>query len=87
MLYTVEVFRKDRRCKAGKKLIHKIDLAEVAARGCVDALVKPWLVQGYEVEVHETYVTRVNLMSGKEYQERYDTPVYCSPAFESYWSM
>jgi hypothetical protein len=31
-------------------------------------------------------VTRVNLMSGKEYQERRDTPVYLSPARESYWS-
>ena len=37
--------------------------------------------------VHETYVTRVNLMSGKEFKERYDTPIFCSPAFESYWSM
>lgn len=32
-------------------------------------------------------VTRINLMSGKEYQERRDTPGYCSPSRESYWSM
>ena len=32
-------------------------------------------------------VTRVNLMSGKEYKERRDTPSYLSPASESYWSM
>jgi hypothetical protein len=32
-------------------------------------------------------VTRVNLMTGLEYQERADTPSYCSPASESYWSM
>ena len=32
-------------------------------------------------------VTRVNLMSRKEYQERRDTPVYMSPACDSYWSM
>lgn len=31
-------------------------------------------------------VKRVNLMSGLEYEEPEDTPVYCSPAFESYWS-
>lgn len=32
-------------------------------------------------------ITRVNMMSGKEYQERRDTPIYCSPASETYWSM
>lgn len=32
-------------------------------------------------------VTRKNMMSGKEYQERRDTPCYLSPACESYWSM
>ena len=42
---------------------------------------------GFIVEVFETYVTRKNLMGGKEFQERYDTPYYCSPSSESYWSM
>jgi hypothetical protein len=32
-------------------------------------------------------VTRRNLMSGKEYQEAEDTPLGCSPASETYWSM
>lgn len=41
----------------------------------------------FVTEIHETYVTRKNIMSGKEYQERYDTPYYCSPSSESYWSM
>jgi hypothetical protein len=41
---------------------------------------------GYVVEVHETFVTRKNLVGGKEFQERYDTPYYCSPSSESYWS-
>lgn len=35
----------------------------------------------------EKMVTRVNLMSRKEYEERANTPRYCSPASESYWSM
>lgn len=30
-------------------------------------------------------VTRVNLMTGKEFQERADTPYYCSPSSETYW--
>jgi hypothetical protein len=32
-------------------------------------------------------VTRVNLMSGLEYQEAEDTPCFMSPSCESYWSM
>ncbi len=43
--------------------------------------------QGYRYEIHKTYVTKKSLMGGAEYQERYDTPYYCSPASESYWSM
>jgi hypothetical protein len=27
------------------------------------------------------------MMGGGEYQERYDTPRYCSPSSEAYWSM
>jgi hypothetical protein len=35
----------------------------------------------------ERRVTRVNLMSGKEYSESVNTPLACSPASETYWSM
>lgn len=35
----------------------------------------------------EKMVTRTNLMSGKEFQESANTPYYCSPASETYWSM
>ena len=31
-------------------------------------------------------VTRVNLMSGKEYGELSNTPNYCGPSSEAYWS-
>ena len=32
-------------------------------------------------------VTKKNLLSGKEYQEASNTPSYCSPSSEAYWSM
>ena len=32
-------------------------------------------------------VKRINMMSGKEYWEAENTPNYCSPASEAYWSM
>lgn len=34
----------------------------------------------------EKQVYRTSLMSGKLYLEPYNTPSYCSPASESYWS-
>lgn len=35
----------------------------------------------------EKEVERTNLMSGKKYMERVNTPHYCSPASEAYWQM
>lgn len=35
----------------------------------------------------EKMVKRINLMSGKEYTESVNTPNYCSPSSEFYWSM
>jgi hypothetical protein len=35
----------------------------------------------------ERQVVRTNMMSGKEYTESVNTPLACSPASETYWSM
>ena len=43
-------------------------------------------IEHYYAKIERT-VTRKNLMSGIEYQESVNTPNYCSPASESYWSM
>ena len=43
--------------------------------------------QGFRYVINKTMVTRTNIVSGAEYQERYDTPVSCSPSSETYWSM
>jgi len=40
---------------------------------------------GYYYENIERTVTRVNMMSGKKYQERVNTSIACSPASETYW--
>ena len=42
---------------------------------------------GYFKANIEKQVIRKNLLSGKEYSESINTPNYCSPASESYWSM
>mgnify|MGYP003678220869 CR=1 FL=1 len=35
----------------------------------------------------ERLVEKRDMMNGKEFKERYDTPYYCSPSSETYWSM
>lgn len=84
MEYTVELYKLDKRYKEGRVLSMKVDLEDVT----LDQVERMYPVRkGYVREIHETYVTRTNLMGGKEYQERYDTPRCCSPSSEAYWSM
>jgi hypothetical protein len=91
LAYTLEVHKMDRRCKGGEKLETKIDYTGMSGNAMMDEvkyLHDTKYPRGkYRLEFFETYVTRVNLISGKEFQERYDTPYYCSPSSETYWSM
>jgi hypothetical protein len=87
-MYTVEIYKKDKRVKTGERLVSKKDYA-TDNKSMLEHTVKHTYraSAGFRYEIHETYVTRNNLMGGKEYQERYDTPRYCSPSSEAYWSM
>ena len=64
-----------------------------AAKATVTRLVKKegWSAEELEITDLASYkprmVTRKNLMSGKEFQEDVNTPYFCSPASESFWSM
>ena len=84
--YTVEIYKKDRRIKEGQRLVEKKDFCAVT-QDYIQTVVSDKTAQGFVVKLFETFVTRTNLMGGAEYQERYDTPRFCSPASESYWSM
>ena len=84
--YTLEIYKADKRTKEGKRLVAKQDFAP-CTKDYITVVVESKRKLGFIVEVFETYVTRKNLMAGKEFQERYDTPYYCSPSSESYWSM
>jgi hypothetical protein len=84
--YTVEIYKADRRINAGRRLVEKKDFCPVT-RDYIQTVVSDKIAQGFIVELHETFVTKTNLMGGKEFTERYDTPYFCSPASESYWSM
>jgi hypothetical protein len=87
-MYTVEIYKKDKRHKSGERLVSKNDYA-TDNLSMLEHTVKNTYRQlhGFRYEIHETYVTRTNLMGGAEYKERYDTPRYCSPSSEAYWSM
>ena len=88
MTYTVEIYKKDARTKKGERLVSKTDYDTDNKRMLEHTVKHTWRAsQGYRYEIHETYVVKRNLMGGKEFTERYDTPYYCSPASESYWSM
>jgi hypothetical protein len=84
--YTLEIYKADRRLKEGRRLVEKRDFCPVT-QDYIQTVVSDKTAQGFQVQVHETFVTKKNLMGGKEFTERYDTPYFCSPASESYWSM
>ena len=90
-MFTLELFKADKRKKSGERLVEKRD-------GCGNSLMfdKTEVEQHYaelypapkwRTEIHQTMVTSRNMMNGKEFKERYDTPYYCSPSSETYWSM
>jgi hypothetical protein len=87
-MYTVEIYKKDARTKSGERLVSKKDY-DTDNRSMLEHTVKHTYrtSQGFRYEIHETMVKRVNMMGGAEYWERYDTPRYCSPSSEAYWSM
>ena len=93
--YTVELYKADKRIKkderygrnrAGLRFIAVEDFAPVT-KDYINAVAESKRKLGFVAEVFETFVSRKNMMSGKEFQERYDTPYFCSPSSESYWSM
>lgn len=87
-MYTAELYKRDRRMKQGERLISKQDHQSMDRATLKRLYAESYpITQGYRLEIHETYVKKRNLMGGAEFLERYDTPHFCSPASESYWSM
>jgi hypothetical protein len=84
--YTLEIYKADKRVKEGKRLVAKQDFAP-STKDYINTVAESKRKLGFIVEVFETFVIRKNLMSGKSFQERYDTPYFCSASSESYWSM
>ncbi len=86
MEFTLEVYRNDKRKRNGVRRIDTVDI-DVPTIEAAEAYGAAHYKNSDKVCIHKTYVTRVNCMTRKEFQERYDTPFCCSPASETYWSM
>ena len=90
-MYTLELYKSDKRTAAGERLESKKDGYTAMSQWDLDALKRRLSTQypspQYRIELHETMVTKKNMMNGKNFEERYDTPYYCSPSSETYWSM
>ena len=82
--YTLEIYKNDKRTKEGRRLVEVQEFTATDAG--IKTLADTIRESGFIVEVFATYVTTRNLMTGKEFQERYDTPYHCSPRSESFWS-
>lgn len=68
---------------------------EAAAKAAMTRMIKKNRHPGEELRVQELKayrmfieqtVERVNMMSGETYRESINTPNYCSPSSEAYWS-
>jgi hypothetical protein len=68
---------------------------EGAAKAAMTRIIKKNRYPGAELRVQELgayrmlieeKVERVNMMSGEKYMESINTPNYCSPSSEAYWS-
>ena len=87
-MYTVEIYKADRRKKSGERQVLKQDYDTDNLSMLEHTVKNTWLKRdGFRYEIHDTYVTRRNFMTGEEYQERYDTPWFARPSSETYWSM
>jgi hypothetical protein len=90
MNYTIEVFKRDARTKSGQRMFKKFDITDIKSPR--DSVLLHYskmypAERGYRVEIHDTWITQRNLMTGTTFRERYDTPYFCSPSSESFWTM
>jgi len=100
-LWVAEIRIPDRRHRSGDRLLLAIELNSpteprpsdvldclaIARAGGVHARLRLKVsIDDIKIKIQPKYVTRKNLMSGKEFLEHYDTPYTCSPSSETYWS-
>jgi|11_taG_2_1085331.scaffolds.fasta_scaffold136957_2 hypothetical protein len=98
--YTIKIYKQDKRItfrsrsvrwgknKSGLRFVSEEDYTGKTLKE-LEELCKSDYPESkkFVVDINKTYVKRINLMSDKEYWERFDMPHFCSPSSDSYWSM
>jgi hypothetical protein len=74
----------------------KVYLTEGSAKASLTRLVKKGVYKREDMAIADTFtfvdkiekkVTKVNMMSGKEFEQPINTPLCCDPSSETYWCM
>lgn len=91
--WTVAVYKKDARCKAGERFVAKYPFSGMD-RDTVEREIQGLAAQlypkkaGWRFDVQERYATVRSLMNGQEVKiEAELRGTSCDPSMESYWSM
>jgi hypothetical protein len=91
MIYTVKIYRYDRRCKTGERFIksYEYDRKDDAAMDREVNVLRScgYFDDMYRIEYAPKYKTVTNLMTGQDIQIAADTPRCCDPSSELYWAM
>lgn len=82
-MFTVEILKADGRAKTGFRAYNSVDCE---SQEIVDQVLARHPAPTFQCSVHPTYVERRHALTGAVFMERYDTPYYCSPSSETYWS-
>ena len=87
--YSIEIYKSDKRMKAGKKLVQIIEFQAVNINDADEIAKEKMKGKGekFSYELHQTYREVRNIMSGKIVKEHYKTPYCCSVGSETYFSM
>jgi hypothetical protein len=90
--WIVTVWKRDRRTKTGERFVNRypfsgMDQATVERE--LTALAQQLYPEkdGWRFEVTAAVRTVKNLMTGKDVEIPWDTPLCCDPSSETYWSM
>jgi outer membrane protein assembly factor BamD (BamD/ComL family) len=91
MVYTLKIYRLDRRCKSGERFVKmyeydRRDNAQMEREVNELHLNCGYPRSQYRIEFAPKFITVKNMMSGKDVQIAADTPWNCRPDSESYWS-
>ncbi len=89
--YTLYIYKRDRRCKAGERLFSTTVWPAMDKEGMNRTIVELYplykATDGFRMEYVPTMKRVRNLMSGVEIEIPHDTPRSCDPSSELYWSM